>query len=160
MSLNEPNTKGRFLLAERLSHQPSYQINKKVKWAAMAGMLDFQDIFFNWSLAVTMIECLHNESISNSSNSLLFMFLVTSCMPNCIISQRALGGSSPRSLKNLPNKALITSALHHGYQHCPPLYSFPAILLAHWGLSVVWTHKTKPYCPPARATNSAITLCG
>ena len=36
----EPNIKGGFLLAERVSHQPGNQINKEVEYAAMARMLD------------------------------------------------------------------------------------------------------------------------
>ena len=44
-SLREPNIKGKFFLVERVSHQPNYQINKEVKWTAMAGMLDLRDIF-------------------------------------------------------------------------------------------------------------------
>jgi hypothetical protein len=43
--LREPDIKGGFLLAERISHQPGNQIDKEVERAAMAGMLDLGDVF-------------------------------------------------------------------------------------------------------------------
>lgn len=43
-SLREPDVKGH-LLVECVSRQPSHQINKEIRWVAMARMFDLQGVF-------------------------------------------------------------------------------------------------------------------